>query len=328
MGLKNFSKITGSSLIIIFFFLWLIISSNACNKEKKKASIINPIDTLSIVWNPPDINNIPNTPEGKMIEYGKELIMHTGLYFGPKGKISAKDNGMNCQNCHLFAGTKFFGNNFSLAASSYPRLLQRSARIETLTERVNGCMERSLNGSAIDTSGKEMRAIIAYLEWVGKGVPKNKKILGSGFEKLQYMERAADPQKGVIVYNAKCARCHGSDGQGVLKNNAAEYYFPPLWGPKSYNTGAGIYRISLLAGFIKNNMPFGATHDYPFTTNEEAWDVAAFINSMPHPKFEKLSKDWPDIYRKPVDYPFGPYADSFPEIQHKYGPFTKIHPMK
>jgi thiosulfate dehydrogenase len=91
----------------------------------------------------------------------------------------------------------------------------------------------------------------------------------------------------------------------------------------SYNVGAGLYRVSTLAGYVKANMPYGVTFENPFLTDEEAWDVAAYINSMPRPD-KDLSMDWPDISKKPFDHPFGPYADSFSEIQHKYGPFILI----
>lgn len=71
-------------------------------------------------------------------------------------------------------------------------------------------------------------------------------------------------------------------------------------------------------------MPYGEV-DYtkPELTNEEAWDVAAFVNSQPRPT-KTFSEDWPDISKKPFDHPFGPFADSFSEQQHKYGPFKPI----
>ncbi len=52
--------------------------------------------------------------------------------------------------------------------------------------------------------------------------------------------------------------------------------------------------------------------------------MAAFVNSMPRPPHPFLQVDWPDIAKKPFDHPFGPYADPFPEHQHKYGPFQPI----
>jgi thiosulfate dehydrogenase len=62
-------------------------------------------------------------------------------------------------------------------------------------------------------------------------------------------------------------------------------------------------------------------------TNEEAWDVAAFVNSQPRP-LKLFRHDWPDLKTKPVDYPFGPYVDGFNEEQHKYGPYPPIKEAK
>ena len=70
-------------------------------------------------------------------------------------------------------------------------------------------------------------------------------------------------------------------------------------------------------------MPQGTTYEKPQLTDEEAWDVAAYVNSMPRPS-KDLSKDWPNISKKPVDHPYGPYADPFSEDQHKYGPYKPI----
>src|SRR5690606_21031005 len=85
----------------------------------------------------------------------------------------------------------------------------------------------------------------------------------------------------------------------------------------------GLFRLSRFAGYIKANMPLGATYTAPQLTDEEAWDIAAYVNTMYHPK-KDISQDWPDISKKPVDHPFGPFTDEFTEDQHKYGPFKPI----
>ena len=109
-----------------------------------------------------------------------------------------------------------------------------------------------------------------------------------------------------------------------MKNpNGLEWLYPPLWGNNSYNRGAGIFRLSRMAGYIKMNMPNEIPADSTLLGDEEAWDVAAFVNSMPRPVMD-LSGDWPDISVKPIDHPFGPFADEFSESQHKYGPFRPI----
>jgi thiosulfate dehydrogenase len=79
----------------------------------------------------------------------------------------------------------------------------------------------------------------------------------------------------------------------------------------------------MFASYVKYNMPYGVTFENPFLSDEEAWDVAAYVNSMARPE-KDLSGDWPDISKKPFDHPFGPYADGFSEEEHKYGPFDPI----
>jgi thiosulfate dehydrogenase len=271
----------------------------------------------------PDINLISDKKLKESVLYGQELIVHTSKYLGPKGSVKAISNGMNCQNCHLEAGTKPFGNNYFAVAANYPRFRARSGTVEDLPKRINDCFERSLNGKPLDKNSNEMRAIVDYISFLGKDVAKAEKPKGSGIHDLAYLDRAADPLKGQVLYTKKCQSCHRKDGQGNWSPELNEYAFPPLWGKSSFNQGAGLFRLSRMAGYIKYNMPQGATIDNPILTDEEAWDLAAYINSQPRPRMD-LSKDWPEISKKPIDHPFGPFSDSFNENQHKFGPYKPI----
>jgi len=166
--------------------------------------------------------------------------------------------------------------------------------------------------------------MIAYIKWVGHGVEKDSVPKGAGIKPPEYLDRAANPEKGLAVYTAKCQSCHGANGQGLMAADAKSYTYPPLWGEHSYNSGAGLFRLSRFAGYVRDNMPLNqATHRNPALTDEESWDVAAFVNSRPRPS-KDLSKDWPNISKKPIDHPFGPYTDGFTEEQHKFGPFKPI----
>lgn len=280
-------------------------------------------DDESRFWKAPDINTITDAGLKKQVEYGKELIAHTSKYLGPNGSVAKISNGLNCQNCHLDAGTRIFGNNYGSVASTYPKFRARSGQEEDIYKRVNDCFERSLNGKPLKVKSEEMQAIKAYIEFLGTNVKKGEKAEGSGLKELAFLDRAADPVKGKSVYEAKCQSCHQADGQGQLLPDGSEYSFPPLWGKHSYNDAAGLYRMSNFAKYVKYNMPLGATHNSPQLTDEEAWDVAAYVNSQERPH-KNVPKDWPDIAKKPIDHPFGPYADSFSEEQHKYGPFNPI----
>lgn len=294
------------------------------NLFTKQALATRQVETEKIAyWKAPDSNTIPSDAKGDEIRYGRELVSHTSDYLGPKGKILQMSNGMNCQNCHLDAGTKPFGNNYSAVASTYPKFRARSGTQETIEKRVNDCFERSLNGASLKEDSKEMKAIVAYIRWLGTDVKKNEVPVGAGLTEVPFLNRAADPLRGKLVYEEKCTLCHGKNGEGIANTENTGWTYPPLWGEKSYNNGAGLFRLSRFAGYIKANMPLGATADAPQLSDEEAWDIAAYVNSMDRPA-KDLTNDWPDISKKPIDHPFGPFSDGFDEKQHKYGPFLPV----
>jgi thiosulfate dehydrogenase len=307
----------------VLFWFWK-------REEKPKPVSKNlPVTQLSVkdpLWSAPDSIDIPHNDTGDLIRYGRKLISKTSIYYGPHGSVGHNTNGMNCQNCHLNAGTVAWAGNFGSVASLYPRFGDRRGSTETINQRITDCFERSMNGKAPDSNGIEMRAMNAYIRWVGKDVIKGKKPRGTGLEQLSFIERAADPQRGRAIYIQKCQLCHGINGKGKL-DSPNSYLYPPLWGDDSYNTAAGLYRLSKFAGFIKDNMPFGSSYVNEHLTTEEAWDIAAFVNSQPRPA-KKFRQDWPNILLKPVDLPDGPFPDSYPAIQHKYGPFAPIAKYK
>lgn len=286
-------------------------------------SMTNAIARQLTMWEGKSADYAPTGEEGDLIRYGRDLIANTAAYLGPKGSVAQITNGMNCQNCHLNAGAKPWGNNYGAVASMYPLWRARSNSVEDLYKRVSDCMERSLNGSTLPENSREMQAMIRYINWLGADIPKGEKPPGTGIVQLPYLDRAADPARGKKVYDEKCAVCHGANGEGLLASDGKTYTYPPMWGPSSYNTGAGLYRLSRFAGYVKYNMPFGVDYRNPQLSDEECWDVAAYVNSQPRPA-KDLKGDWPDITKKPIDHPFGPFADTFDERQHKYGPFQPI----
>lgn len=184
-----------------------------------------------------------------------------------------------------------------------------------------------MNGKALPLESTEMKAFVAYMKWLSTGIPVGATIKGAGTRPIKEPARAANPERGKQVYAEVCAACHGEDGQGVRKGQVGDgegYQFPPLWGPDSYNNGAGMYRQLTAAAFVHSNMPLGTTHEAPVISDEDAYDVIAFVNSQPRPHKADLDKDFPNRLRKPVDMPFPPFADGFSAEQHKYGPYDPI----
>jgi thiosulfate dehydrogenase len=320
-------------LFIIIIALPILLLNQQALSDKLSNLFINeeikpyqkPADNanLTAYWQAFNPERIQDSSYKAQVMYGKDLIAHTSKYFGPKGSIKAISNGLNCQNCHLDAGTKIFGNNYGSVASTYPKIRARSGSEVDIQMRINDCFERSLNGQALPADNKELLAMVAYMEYIGSNVRKGVNAEGAGLKDVIYLKRAADPNKGKLVYDAKCASCHMPDGQGSLALDETEYLYPPLWGNQSFNDGAGLSRISNMARYVKYNMPLGVTHESPQLSDTESWDVSAYILSQNRPHLD-TPNDWPDIKKKPIDHPFGPYADHFSEEQHKYGPFQDI----
>ncbi len=240
-----------------------------------------------LVFAPPSPDTIPGDQRGEQIRLGYRVVVKTQEY--AKAYVG---NALNCTNCHLDAGLNPNAASFVGLAVVYPEYRARSGRVVTLAERINECFERSLNGKALPAESSRLQAVVAYIEWLSQGVPRGATIPWRGVPRLA-VGRTADRERGRQVFAARCALCHGSDGQGTM-------LAPPLWGPRSYNIGAGMARVGVAAGFIKANMPRGWGWSL---SDEEAYDVAAFINSQPRPDMPGKERDWPKG-GKPEDAPY------------------------
>ena len=281
-------------------------------------------------WQAPDINKLPDDPYGQMVRQGKALMEETYKHIGPEVKDAKKryaGNNLACVSCHVESGGRKFGNPWVGTFASFPQYRGREDAVSTTEERINGCMERSMNGTKLPLDSLEMKKMLAYLHFLSTGVPVGAKLEGSGTLKLKALTRAADPVAGKQVYVNTCVACHGDAGQGIRRGKVGDangYLFPPLWGADSYNNGAGMARVTLAAGFIQGNMPSGITHINTVLTDEQAFDVAAFINSQPRPVRANTQADFPARKNKPVDAAFAPYTPGFSAEQHKYGPWKPI----
>lgn len=276
----------------------------------------------------PDAFEIPpfdDTEEGKMAEYGYKLITETYALIGPETSKAITGNRLACTSCHLGGGTKPYAAPYIGLSGVFPIYIGRENKVESLEERINGCFERSMNGRAIDVNSNEMRAMISYIRHISKDAQVGSRIQGQGFVDFKVPPRAADIVRGGVLYKNTCASCHGLDGQGVegtKGNREGGYLYPPLWGDDSYNDGAGMTRLITAARFIKGNMPLGVTHDAPLLSDEEAYDVAAYINSHSRPVKTNKELDYPNLSKKPKDCPYPPYSDDIPHEQHRLGPFN------
>ena len=292
------------------------------------AAVAGPAQTFDLTqWTPPDISTVPDDAFGKLVKYGHALVTDTANQIGPAVHDPAmrfSGNNLTCQNCHLNGGAQPYAMPLVGIWGQFPQYRGREGAVGTLEDRVNGCMQRSMNGRSLALDSREMKAYLAYMKWLSTGVPDGAKLVGAGTLSIKEPGRAADLHHGAQVYAQNCAACHGENGQGQRADTGAGYQFPPLWGADSYNNGAGMSRLLTAAAFAEHTMPLGTTFDKPVLTDDEAYDVAGYINSQSRPQKADLEKDFPNRLQKPVDAPYGPYVDGFGAEQHKFGPYAPI----
>lgn len=211
--------VLGLLLILLRIVLFGVPEFDLAQPPGKKLAEMKSVNAdRHMMWEGPsekDISKLSPT-EQQMAGYGKELIVHTADYLGPKGSVKHLSNGMNCQNCHLDAGGKPWGNNYFAVQATYPKFRARSGKIETQAKRINDCFERSLNGESLNEQSNEMGALLAYMKWMGTGVPAKQVPEDSGIYKIHDLDRAADPVAGKAVYEQKCQSCHQPAGEGVM----------------------------------------------------------------------------------------------------------------
>ncbi len=268
-----------------------------------------------------------DAPSAATPEYGRRLLRETAQLMGPDHEdpeMRYTGTRMDCASCHLDTGTKPGTLSLLATAPRYPRESGRDGGMRDLRDRINGCMQRSMNGRPLPRDSIEMRAMEAYIVGLGQQFLAMGETRRMPDEQPAFAEpnRAASVEAGRLVYESRCVVCHGTNGQGLMATSdpADGYVFPPLWGEDSFNNGAGMHRVLTAARFIKARMPLGEAD----LTDDEAYDVAAYINSHPRPEMSNLEQDYPDRTKKPVDSPYPPYADPFPREQHRLGPFAPI----
>ncbi|WP_081769032.1 c-type cytochrome [Herbaspirillum sp. RV1423] len=240
----------------------------------RTASAAEKIPAASATFSPPAENTLPEGDYGKVISLGEKIFMETGKY-APQ----YVGNNLNCVNCHLDAGRKPDSSPLWAAFVHYPAFRSKTGKVDTLASRIQGCFQFSMNGKVPPLDDEIMTALQTYAFWLAKGAPVGTPMPGSGYPKLKKPTLAPDYTRGEKVYVQNCALCHGADGRGARADG--RQVFPPLWGEKSFNWGAGMHQIANAAGFIHANMPLGKGGSL---SEQDAWDVAIYMNSHERPQ--------------------------------------------
>lgn len=232
-----------------------------------------------------EIAKLKPGPKTDLIRYGRDLVEDTPRFIGRSAlnpALAHGGNNLSCQSCHLNGGLKPYAAPFVSTAATFPMYVNN--KVITLPDRINSCMRLGLNGKPLPEDSREMAALISYLEFLGKDTPKGVRLPGSGLMPIALPREVPSARRGQTVYAQHCMSCHGQNGQGAPKlPPEVGYYVPPLWGPDSFNGGAGMGQIAYAASYIRANMPVGVTYENPVLSVQEAWDVAAYMIVHPRP---------------------------------------------
>lgn len=220
---------------------------------------------------------IPGGPLGASILRGRAIMLATADSL--PGHVG---NRLACGSCHLDAGTRASSGPWIGSYASFPQYNARAGHVIRMEDRVNECLRRSLNGVPLTEDGRDMTDVVAYLAFLSRGVPQGTRPAWLGYRRLH--PRVPDPVAGESLFASACARCHGPSGEGTP-------VAPPLWGPQSFAIGAGMARIHTAAAFIRWNMPFDQAGTL---SDQQAYDVAAFVLTHPRPDTPGKERDWPN----------------------------------
>lgn len=268
-------------LVSIFLLAAALIVGAALARPRTAAKDTNPIRAAAPSVGPvpfriPKESEITDSVTLTSVRRGRALLRFTRdslrAYVG---------NDLQCVSCHADDGLRPNALSWVGVYARYPQYRSRSGQVEQLSFRINDCFKRSLNGKPLALEDRDMRDIVAYLAYLSNGVPVGAKVQGQGVPALTPL--TPDTASGAGIFASTCSKCHGANGEGTV---AA----PPVWGPRSYNIGAGMARLRTAAGFIREVMPF----DRPGSlTPQQAYDVAAYIGSRPRPDYKGKELDWP-----------------------------------
>lgn len=295
-----FSRLSDQEIAEILTFVRGSWGNNASpvNAAQVKAlrEQLNPQTTDSSRFETPRVANLLSQPNAEQLIRGMRLHLDTKELL-PENV----GNALNCTSCHLNAGTVADGSPFVGVSAFFPSYAPRAGRIITLEDRINGCFLRSMNGKPLAPQSADMQAMVAYFNWMKGATKPEDKVAGRGVGKID-MAIKPDIENGKKVYSQQCAVCHGKEGEGLIENG--RYVYPPLWGDKSFNVGAGMARTYTAAAFVKRNMPIGFHEKFPLgqggLSDQEAVDVAEYFSHQPRPDFPAKAKDWPKD-KKPGD---------------------------
>lgn len=256
---------------VLFFFRATLVTKRLATEpratamERQAAPAAGVLPSGQVFFRPPRPEDAPESIRAEVM-LGYKIMTETKKYAG-----EYVGNDLACTSCHFDGGRS--RNTISLVGvgAIYPKYRSRQDYTVDLAMRTQDCFQRSMNGTAPELDSQVMQSLLVYMQWISKGIPIYSKLPWALPASLDSSHKP-DAAAGAAVFKDVCAQCHGGDGQGTA-------IAPPLWGDGSYNDGAGMHRVTTFSVFAWRFMPKNS----PSLTQEQALDVAAYVNSQPRP---------------------------------------------
>ncbi len=257
-------------------------------------------DAAKPAFEPPPDSAIPEGKFGDEVRRGEAIFREPGL-----NAAHFVGNTLRCSNCHLAAGRQAGAAPMWGAYVSYPAYRSKNGHVNSFEERLQGCFRFSMNGKAPPLGDPVLVALESYAYFLAKGLPTGEDPPGRGYPKLSKPALPTDYARGATVYAEQCSACHGAGGLG--QSSDGKVVFPALWGPQSYNWGAGMGSIKNAAAFIRANMPYGMGGSL---SEQQAWDVATYMDSQVRPQDPRFTGDVAATRKKFHDNAFSMYGQT------------------
>jgi thiosulfate dehydrogenase len=139
------------------------------------ASTIDILDAQGKVvghYHAPSAEEIAGLGNAESVMLGRRILNETARLLPDN-----VGNDLNCNSCHMAEGKRPFGNHyFNTGGGAYPRYMPRPGKVIGLTERINGCLQRSMNGKPLPKDAPQMRAMLDYMAWLSSPVPEGAKV--------------------------------------------------------------------------------------------------------------------------------------------------------
>ncbi|HSL71121.1 MAG TPA: cytochrome c peroxidase, partial [Longimicrobiales bacterium] len=110
--------------------------------------------TVAESWTDPDAWT-PRDPAGVPAGLPREGLR----LLSSSHAFSRTGSALSCTSCHQSQGTKKYGLPWVGVSARYPRYHARAGQPADLAQRINGCLERSVNTSPLPVDSRRMRAM-------------------------------------------------------------------------------------------------------------------------------------------------------------------------